>query len=51
MGGRRRWRRGAAEDYVEDLEEQREALEARLRRVERELDELRRASQRPERGQ
>jgi chaperonin cofactor prefoldin len=43
MRGRRRWRGGAREEYVEDLEEEREMLELRLRRLERELEELRRA--------
>jgi hypothetical protein len=35
------------EDDIEDLEEEREMLEARLRRLERDLDELRRASPKP----
>jgi predicted RNase H-like nuclease (RuvC/YqgF family) len=48
MGSRRRWRGGVREDYVEELEEEREMLEARLRRLERELEELRRARPRPE---
>jgi hypothetical protein len=40
--GRRRWRR-AMED-AEEMEDERERLEARLRRLERPLEELRRAS-------
>jgi chaperonin cofactor prefoldin len=35
------------EDYVRNLEEERDALEARLRRLEREIEELRRASPKP----
>jgi len=46
-GGRRRWRRAVRDDEIEDLEEEREMLEARLRRLERDLDELRRASPGP----
>jgi hypothetical protein len=49
MGGRRRWRGDVRADYVEELEEEREMLEARLRRLEGELAELRRARPRPER--
>jgi hypothetical protein len=48
MGRRRRWR--TAEDEVTDREEEREMLEARLRRLERELEDLRRASSGRERG-
>jgi hypothetical protein len=44
-----RWRRGAPEEDVEDLEEERDRLEARLRRLERELAELRRAQPGPAR--
>jgi hypothetical protein len=36
------------EDYVAALEEEREMLESRLRRLERELEELRRTRPRPE---
>jgi chaperonin cofactor prefoldin len=35
------------EEYVRNLEEERETLEARLRRLEREIEELRRASPKP----
>jgi hypothetical protein len=47
--GRRRWRQGAREGYVQDLEEERDMLEARLRRLEREFEDLRRPSDGPER--
>jgi hypothetical protein len=49
LGGRRRRRWAWREDDAQDLEEEREMLEARLRRLERELEELRRAAPRPER--
>jgi hypothetical protein len=48
-----RWRRPASEDYVEEIEEERGMLERRLRRLEREIEELRRTAQRagrPEAG-
>lgn len=48
MGGRRWWPGGVREDYVAALEEEREMLESRLRRLERELEELRRTRPRPE---
>ena len=46
-GEPRRGRWAAREDYVRNLEEERETLDARLRRLEREIEELRRASQKP----
>jgi len=48
-----RWRQIASEDDVESLEEERAMLEQRLRRLEREIEELRRTAQRaggPEAG-
>jgi hypothetical protein len=48
-GRRLRWRRGVRDEDLEDLEEERDMLEARLRRLERELAELRRAQPGPAR--
>jgi hypothetical protein len=41
-----RWRQIASEDDVESLEEERAMLERRLRRLEREIEELRRTARR-----